>query len=95
MVINNTRLMKLKSILLTAAALLPLVFACKTAPSDGIIRTEVPERPAGQEDMIQFVCDPIQDVGVGVVGLGMRGGDAVKRLSYVPGRKGGEIDGLP
>ncbi len=83
MVINNTRLMKLKSILITAAALLPLVFSCKT--SDGIIRTEVPARPAGQEDMIQFVCDPIPDVGIGVVGLGMRGGDAVKRLSHVPG----------
>ena len=35
--------------------------------------------------MIQFVCDPIPDVGIGVVGLGMRGGDAVKRLSHVPG----------
>ena len=49
------------------------------------IRTQVPPRPAGQQDMIQFAAEPIEDVGIGVVGLGMRGGDAVERLSFVPG----------
>ena len=51
----------------------------------GIIRTEVPPRPAGQQDMLQFRVDPIPDVAIGVVGLGMRGGDAVRRLTHVPG----------
>ena len=51
----------------------------------GIIKTEVPARPAGQQDMIQFATEPIADVGIGVVGLGMRGSDAVERLSFVPG----------
>ena len=51
----------------------------------GIIKTEVPARPAGQQDMIQFAAEPIADVGIGVVGLGMRGSDAVERLSFVPG----------
>ena len=51
----------------------------------GIIRTPEPTRPAGQQDMIQFAAEPIADVGIGVVGLGMRGGDAVQRLSLVPG----------
>ena len=51
----------------------------------GIIRTPEPKRPAGQQDMIQFAAEPIADVGIGVVGLGMRGGDAVQRLSLVPG----------
>ena len=51
----------------------------------GIIHTPVPERPDGQQDMIQFAAEPIADVGIGVVGLGMRGGDAVQRLSLVPG----------
>ena len=51
----------------------------------GIIRTPEPKRPAGQEDMIRFAAEPIADVGIGVVGLGMRGGDAVQRLSLVPG----------
>ena len=50
-----------------------------------VIRTEVPARPAGQQDMLQFAAEPIADVGIGVVGLGMRGGDAVERLTFVPG----------
>ena len=50
-----------------------------------LIRTEVPARPAGQQDMLQFAAEPIADVGIGVVGLGMRGGDAVERLTFVPG----------
>lgn len=71
-----------KFFLLLAA--LTLLFACKPGvPS--VIRTEVPARPAGQEDMLQFAADPIADVGIGVVGLGMRGGSAVQRLSFVPG----------
>ena len=65
-------------------SLLALLVAC--APKQQtIIRTEVPPRPAGQEDMLQFAADPIADVGIGVVGLGMRGGDAVQRLTFVPG----------
>ena len=35
--------------------------------------------------MLQFAAQPIADVGIGVVGLGMRGSDAVRRLSHVPG----------
>ena len=62
-----------------------LLLASCCNDKSGIIRTEVPPRPAGQEDMIQFRAEPIADVGIGVVGLGMRGGDAVKRLSFVPG----------
>ena len=49
------------------------------------IRTAVPPRPAGQQDMIKFAAEPIADVGIGVVGLGMRGADAVERLTFVPG----------
>ena len=61
---------------------LVLLLSCSQS---GIIRTQVPSRPAGQQDMIQFAAEPIPDVGIGVVGLGMRGGDAVERLSFVPG----------
>ena len=74
--------MKIKVMALCALA--AVLFAC--APKQlNVIRTEVPARPAGQEDMIQFAAEPIADVGIGVVGLGMRGGSAVERLSYVPG----------
>ena len=67
------------SILAMAAA----IAAC--SPKQTVIRTEVPPRPAGQEDMIQFAADPIENVGIGIVGLGMRGGSAAQRLSFVPG----------
>ena len=62
-----------------------LVLAACGGQKTGIIKTEVPARPAGQQDMIQFAAEPIADVGIGVVGLGMRGSDAVERLSFVPG----------
>jgi len=74
--------MSLKSIIYQLAFVLAFT-ACAQKP--GIIKTEVPVRPAGQEDMIQFAAEPISDVGIGVVGLGMRGGDAVERLTFVPG----------
>ena len=71
-----------KTLILLAA--LALLFACKPgAPS--VIHTPVPARPAGQQDMLQFAADPIADVGIGIVGLGMRGSSAVQRLTFVPG----------
>lgn len=63
-----------------------LAFSCKPKTSvPSVIQLPVPARPAGQSDMLQFAADPIADVGIGVVGLGMRGGDAVQRLTFVPG----------
>ncbi len=73
--------MKLRHFLCFLGTLV-LLLSCSQS---GIIRTPVPSRPAGQQDMIQFAAEPIPDVGIGVVGLGMRGGDAVERLSFVPG----------
>lgn len=49
-----------------------------------IIRTDVPERPAGQESVLGLTTEPLETVRIGIVGLGMRGGSAVDRLSYVP-----------
>ncbi len=45
----------------------------------------VPARPAGQEDMIEFTCAPIKNVRVAFIGLGMRGGDAVRRFTHIDG----------
>lgn len=66
-------------------AFLALAALAACGNPSAVIRTQVPPRPAGQEDMIQFAADPIPDVGIGVVGLGMRGSDAVERLTFVPG----------
>lgn len=50
-----------------------------------IIKTEVPPRPDGATDLVGFAVDPIDTVRVGFVGLGMRGREAVKRFTHIPG----------
>lgn len=51
------------------------------------IRTEVPERPAGQKDVLDLVTEKIDTVRVGFIGLGMRGPGAVQRFTHIPGTK--------
>lgn len=48
-----------------------LLSACSSreAGKSGIITTDVPERPEGQEDMIEFAAKPIDTVRVGFIGL--------------------------
>lgn len=45
----------------------------------------VPDREPGQSDVIELRCEPIENVRIAVIGLGMRGSDAVRRLSYLEG----------
>lgn len=70
-----------KLLLLTVVAALSLI-SCKE--SVNVIKTVVPERPAGQESVIGLRTEPIETVRIGVVGLGMRGGSALGRLASVP-----------
>ena len=72
-----------KSLLLLAVAAL-MAFSCQSN-KETVIKLPVPPREPGQTDMLQFAAEPIADVGIGVVGLGMRGEDAAKRLTFVPG----------
>ena len=51
------------------------------------IRTEAPERPAGQTDMVAYAAPAIDTVRVGFIGLGMRGPGAVERFIHIPGTK--------
>lgn len=60
---------------------------CSCVQNDGIIRTEVPERPAGQTDVIGLTAEPIDTVKVGFVGLGMRGSSAVHRYTFIQDAK--------
>ena len=79
--------MKLSRMILIAAASVIALTGCQTDKSINVITTEVPERPAGQSDMVAFAAEPIETVRVGFIGLGMRGPDAVKRFINIPGTK--------
>lgn len=50
---------------------------------DGVIRTAVPKRPAGQEHALLMTAPKLQTVRVGFVGLGMRGPGAVERFTHM------------
>ena len=77
------------SILAAAAAFA----ACTTASmtdygyeiKDGVAVYNTPERPADQISMIGFAAEPLETVHIGVIGLGMRGPDAVDRFSHING----------
>ena len=75
----------MKHTLFFCSLLVLLVAGCGKKPVDNIIKTPVPARPAGQENVLGLTAEPIETVRIGVVGLGMRGSSAVERLSYVPG----------
>ena len=42
-----------------------------------------PPRPADQQSMLGFACDPIETVRIGVIGLGDRGKDVPKRMAFI------------
>ncbi|MCD8312589.1 MAG: Gfo/Idh/MocA family oxidoreductase [Bacteroidales bacterium] len=52
---------------------------------DGTIVFNVPDRAPGQESVLGLTTDPMEVVRVGFVGLGMRGPDAVNRMTYIDG----------
>ena len=54
---------------------------------NGTIELKTPVRPAGQESAILLTADPIDTVKIAIVGLGMRGEDAVRRFQYIEGAK--------
>ena len=71
---------------LSAALLLPATamaqFNWPYQIKDGTIVTKVPERPAGQKDVLNLATAKLPVLRVGFVGLGMRGHDAVRRWCY-------------
>lgn len=77
----------IKASLLPALALALLASCASQQEQSRVIKTDVPVRPAGQEDMVAFAAEPIDTVRVGIVGLGMRGSGAVDRMSHIPTAK--------
>ncbi len=51
------------------------------------LEVTVPERPTGQQDVIELVAPKLDTVRVGFIGLGMRGPSAVERWTHIPGTK--------
>ncbi len=52
---------------------------------DGMIKTLVPQRAEGQENMLAFAAPALDRVRIGFIGLGMRGPDAVNRMCFIEG----------
>ncbi|MBR4638054.1 MAG: Gfo/Idh/MocA family oxidoreductase [Bacteroidales bacterium] len=76
------------SLLILAWLLVPFGLSAQPAK---MIKTKVPKRPAGQQDVLQLTAPPMETVRVGFIGLGMRGPDAVERFSQIEGT---DIKGL-
>ena len=86
--------MKIKNLLtvMTGLALFCLA-GCASPQKEAVakeyapIEVAVPERPAGQQDVIQLTAPKLDTVRVGFIGLGMRGPGAVARWTHIPGTK--------
>ena len=85
-----------KTFLLSVPAIFMLIIAmsgCKCDCSDGknyqikdnVIVFKEPQRVEGQTSMLGFADKPIENVRIGFIGVGMRGYDAVYRMSFIDG----------
>ena len=72
---------------ITVLATLLFAGCCNDCGKARVIKTAVPERPAGQADMVAYAAPAIDTVRVGFIGLGMRGPGAVERFIHIPGTK--------
>ncbi len=52
---------------------------------NGMIKTPVPQRAEGQENMLAYAAPAMDKVRVGIIGMGMRGPGAVKRMCFIEG----------
>ncbi len=58
---------------------------CNYVIKDNMIVFSEPERVEGQKSVLQLAVEPIPIVRMGFIGLGMRGADAVNRISNIEG----------
>lgn len=77
--------------LLTAIMLLAGLTSCNntspqydpTQPFEAVDVFPTPPRPAGQSHVLELRTEPLEKVRVAIIGLGMRGQGAVRRLSFI------------
>lgn len=58
---------------------------CAQQEQTRLITLPIPDRAAGQTDVLALRCDPIPTVRVGFIGIGMRGIGAVRRFLAIDG----------
>ncbi|MDR2130149.1 MAG: Gfo/Idh/MocA family oxidoreductase [Odoribacteraceae bacterium] len=78
----------MKQVVTLALILSGFLFSCtssKQVSTGGAIKTVIPARPSGQQDVLQLKTDPLPVVRVAFIGLGMRGPGAVQRMTHIPG----------
>ncbi|MDR2805507.1 MAG: Gfo/Idh/MocA family oxidoreductase, partial [Dysgonamonadaceae bacterium] len=75
--------MKTLKNILCIACLCALFTACCGEKS--LISLPTPARQTGQTDVLQLRCDPIPVVRIGFIGIGMRGSQAISRMSAIEG----------
>ena len=75
----------LAAMALTSAILLNS--CCTKEQKSTCIEFPEPARPAGQQDVLQLKCDPIDTVRIAFIGVGARGSGAVKRYTQIDGVK--------
>ncbi len=80
---NNTN--RRDFIRLAAAGAAALGLGIRGLKAGQVYELPTPSVPAGQKTMMGFASEPLEKVRIGVIGLGMRGMDAVSRLLYVEG----------
>ena len=51
----------------------------------GMIHFAEPKRAEGQTSMLGFAAEPIENVRIGIIGMGMRGMGPLKRMSFIEG----------
>ena len=84
---------KMTFIFVVAIVLCGMISSCTNGVSEKetkkslMIEVPVPERPAGQKDVVNLVTPKLDTVRVGFIGLGMRGPGAVERFLHIPGTK--------
>lgn len=74
--------------LITLFSIILLLYSCNSPqPQEQsyVIKTPIPERPAGQADVLELRTEPLPTVRVAFIGLGMRGPGAVNRMTHIPG----------
>jgi predicted dehydrogenase len=85
MAANNTNRRDFLRIAAAGAAAIGLGIKGIRGNSPGIPGYIEEKMPEGQKTVMGLACEPLEKVRIGIIGIGMRGIDAVSRLLYVDG----------